>query len=162
VHVGCPVSFRPLVAGGCPPVGRDPPAHAPLSPRVGLVSRPPPPPASPAPSQKGVGRRRRASCPFSLLCPHSEHPADRSASVLWIVSGAPFLRSSGICPNLSAPRERLPRTGTAHRKHTSGVRGLAWEAYVLCWSGFPLQSVHRFESLRLSDMSNRLFVAVFS
>jgi hypothetical protein len=27
--------------------------------------------------------------------------------------------------------------------------------------GFPLQGVHRFESPRLSDMSNRLFVAVF-
>jgi hypothetical protein len=28
--------------------------------------------------------------------------------------------------------------------------------------GFPLQGVHQFESPRLSDMSNRLFVAVFS
>jgi hypothetical protein len=28
--------------------------------------------------------------------------------------------------------------------------------------GFPLQGVYRFESPRLSDMSNRLFVAVFS
>jgi hypothetical protein len=28
--------------------------------------------------------------------------------------------------------------------------------------GFPLQGVHRFESPRLSDVSNRLFVAVFS
>jgi hypothetical protein len=32
---------------------------------------------------------------------------------------------------------------------------------VACWSGFPLEGVHRFESPRLSDMSNRLFVAVF-
>jgi hypothetical protein len=31
---------------------------------------------------------------------------------------------------------------------------------VSCVSGFPLQGVHRFESLRLSDMSNHLFVAV--
>jgi hypothetical protein len=31
---------------------------------------------------------------------------------------------------------------------------------VVCWSDFPLQGVHRFESLRLSDMINRLFVAV--
>jgi hypothetical protein len=82
--------------------------------------------------------------------------------MLWIVSGALFLRSSGICLNLSAPRERLPRMGTARRKRTPGVRGLAWEVYVLCWSGFPLQGVHRFESSRLSDMSNRLFVTVFS
>jgi hypothetical protein len=52
--------------------------------------------------------------------------------------------------------------GTAHRKRTLGVRGLEWEAYVACWSSFPLQGVHRFESLRLSDMSNRLFVAVIT
>jgi hypothetical protein len=71
---------------------------------------------------------------------------DRSAGMLWIVSGALFLGSNGIYPNLSVPRERLPRTGTARRKRTPGVRGLAWEAYVSCWSGFPLQGVHRFES----------------
>jgi hypothetical protein len=33
---------------------------------------------------------------------------------------------------------------------------------VACWLGLPLQGVHRFESLRLSEMSNRLFVVVFS
>jgi hypothetical protein len=33
---------------------------------------------------------------------------------------------------------------------------------VAFWSGFPLHGVHRFESPRLSDMSNRLFVAVFT
>jgi hypothetical protein len=32
--------------------------------------------------------------------------------------------------------------GDRHKKRTSGVRGLAWEAYVLCWSNFPLQDVH--------------------
>jgi hypothetical protein len=89
-------------------------------------------------------------------------PMDWSAGVLWIVSRALFLGSSGICPNLSVPRERLPHMGTAHRKRTPGVRGLAWEAYVSCWSAFPLQRVHRFESPRLSDMSNRMFVAVFT
>jgi hypothetical protein len=87
---------------------------------------------------------------------------NRSANVLWIVSGALFLGSSGICLILSASHERLPRTGTARRKRTSGIRGLAWEVYVLCWSGFPLQGVHRFESPRLLDMSNRLFVAVIT
>jgi hypothetical protein len=30
------------------------------------------------------------------------------------------------------------------------------------WSDFPLHGVHRFESPRLSDMSNRLFVAVIT
>jgi hypothetical protein len=48
------------------------------------------------------------------------------------------------------------------RKRTLGVHGLAWEAYVSYWSGFPLQGVHRFESPRLSDMSNRLFVVVIT
>jgi hypothetical protein len=33
---------------------------------------------------------------------------------------------------------------------------------VACWLGFPLQGVHRFESPRLSYMSNRLFVAVIT
>jgi hypothetical protein len=42
--------------------------------------------------------------------------------------------------------ERLSRTGTARRKRTPGVHGLEWEAYVACWSDFPLQGVHRFES----------------
>jgi hypothetical protein len=58
-------------------------------------------------------------------------------------------REPFFCPNLSAPRERLPRTGTAGRKHTLGVRGLAWEVYVSSWSGFPLQGVHG-----LNDMIN--------
>jgi hypothetical protein len=54
---------------------------------------------------------------------------------------------------------RLPCTGTTYRKRTPDIRGLAWEAYVSCLSGFLLQGVHQFESARLSDMSNRLFVA---
>jgi hypothetical protein len=58
--------------------------------------------------------------------------------------------------------ERLSRTGTARRKRTPGVRGLEWEVYVVCWSSFLLQGVHRFKSPRLSDMSNRLFVAVIT
>jgi hypothetical protein len=37
--------------------------------------------------------------------------------------------------------------GTTHIKRTLGPHGLEWEAYVACWSGFPLQGVHRFESL---------------
>jgi hypothetical protein len=52
--------------------------------------------------------------------------------------------------------------GIAQRKRTLGVHGPEWEAYVACWSDFPLQGVHRFELLRLSDMSNRLFVSVIT
>jgi hypothetical protein len=62
--------------------------------------------------------------------------ADHSAG-LGVVSGALFLRSSRVRPTLLVACERLPRTGIARRKRTSGVCGLAWEAYVSCWSGFP-------------------------
>jgi hypothetical protein len=57
-----------------------------------------------------------------------------------------LLPGVGACFDFVEDSERLSRTGTAHRKHTPGVRGLKWEAYVACWSGFPLQGVHRFES----------------
>jgi hypothetical protein len=33
---------------------------------------------------------------------------------------------------------------------------------VACWSNFPLQGVHIFESSRLSGMNNCLFVAVIT
>jgi hypothetical protein len=52
----------------------------------------------------------------------------------------------GACFDFVGASERLSRTGTARRKRTPGVRELEWEAYVACWSGFPLQGVHRFES----------------
>jgi hypothetical protein len=40
--------------------------------------------------------------------------------------------SSRVHPTLLGQRERLPRTETACRKRTSGIRGLARIAYVLC------------------------------
>jgi hypothetical protein len=55
-----------------------------------------------------------------------------------VESGALFLESSSIHPTLLMTHERLARTGTARRKCMPGVRGLVWEAYVSCWSGFPL------------------------
>jgi hypothetical protein len=57
-----------------------------------------------------------------------------------------FSQEQCIHPTLLMTHERLPCTRTAHRKHMPGVRGMAWEAYVSCWSGFPLQGVHQFES----------------
>jgi hypothetical protein len=57
-------------------------------------------------------------------------PMDHSAG-LEVVLGALFLGSSRVCPTLLACK-RLSRTGTAHRKPTQGVRGLAWEVYVSC------------------------------
>jgi hypothetical protein len=71
--------------------------------------------------------------------------ADHSTG-LGVVSGALFLRSSRVRPMLLVACKRLPRMETARRKRTLGVRGLTWEAYVSCWSGFPLQGVHRLES----------------
>jgi hypothetical protein len=52
----------------------------------------------------------------------------------------------GACFDFVRASERLSRTGTAHRKCTSCVRGLECEAYMACWSDFPLQGVHQFES----------------
>jgi hypothetical protein len=57
-----------------------------------------------------------------------------------------FLRSSRVHPTLLMACKRLSCTGTARRKRMSGVCGLAWEAYVSCWSAFSLQGVHRFKS----------------
>jgi hypothetical protein len=60
--------------------------------------------------------------------------------------GSPSSRELWACSTRSMTRERLPRTGTARRKRTPGVRGLAWEAYVTCWSDFPLHGVPQFKS----------------
>jgi hypothetical protein len=76
--------------------------------------------------------------------------------------GSPSSQEQWACSTLLMTRERLPHTGTPRRKRTPNIRGLAWEAYVACLLGFPMHGVHRFESPRLSDMSNRLFVAVFT
>jgi hypothetical protein len=51
--------------------------------------------------------------------------------------GSTFSREQWICPTLLDQCERLSRMGTTRRKRTPGIRGLAWEAYMSCWSGFP-------------------------
>jgi hypothetical protein len=78
---------------------------------------------------------------------------------LWL---SRLLPGVAACFDFVGVSEKLPRTGTVRRKCTLGVSGLEWEAYMACCLGFPLQAVHRFESPRLSDMSNRLFVAVIT
>jgi hypothetical protein len=50
---------------------------------------------------------------------------DRSADVLWIVSGVIFLDSSSVHPTLLMASEILSCTWTARRKRACGVRGLA-------------------------------------
>jgi hypothetical protein len=66
---------------------------------------------------------------------------------LGVMSGALFLGSGRVHPTLLMAGERLPHTWTAHIKCTQGIRGLAWEAYVSCVSGFPcrvyIDSNHR-------------------
>jgi hypothetical protein len=54
---------------------------------------------------------------------------------LWL---SRLLPGVGACFDFVRASERLSRTGTARRKCMPGVRGLEWEAYVTCWSGFPL------------------------
>jgi hypothetical protein len=73
-----------------------------------------------------------------------------------------LLPGVGACFDFMGANKMLSHTGTVRRKHAPGMGGLEWEAYMACWSGFPLQGVHRFKSPRLSDMSNRLFVAVIT
>jgi hypothetical protein len=59
---------------------------------------------------------------------------DRSAGVLWIVLGALFLRSSRICPNLSASHEgllyvdhvRYVWSWTIHRLSMESVWYVGW------------------------------------
>jgi hypothetical protein len=62
---------------------------------------------------------------------------------LWL---SKLLPGVGACFDFVGASEKLSCTETTHRKRTLGVRGLEWEAYVACWSGFLLHGVHRFES----------------
>jgi hypothetical protein len=90
------------------------------------------------------------------LCPHCfigwlgrearYEPVDRSAARCGLCREPFFSGAVGACSTLSITCERLARTGTPHGKHTPGVCGLVWKTYVVCWSGFPLQGVHRFKS----------------
>jgi hypothetical protein len=70
-----------------------------------------------------------------------------------------FSREQWLYPSLLTMAQKVaicgPRDIRMVLDHTHTER----RKRVACWSGFPLQGVHRFESPRLSDMSNRLFVA---
>jgi hypothetical protein len=69
-----------------------------------------------------------------------------------------ILPGVGAYFNFVGASERLSRTGTDRRKRTSGHAWTGVGSICGMLVGFPLQGVHRFESPRLSDMSNRLFV----
>jgi hypothetical protein len=68
-------------------------------------------------------------------------------STYWRCSGESlFLGSSGIRPNLSVTHERLLYVD---HMRICMVEGHTWTEHgkhVACWSGFPLQGVHQFES----------------
>jgi hypothetical protein len=75
---------------------------------------------------------------------------------------SPFSQEQWLCPSLLMTMRKVAICGLHEicmvLDHTRTERGKR----VACWLDFPLQGVHRFESLRLSDMSNRLFVAVIT
>jgi hypothetical protein len=77
---------------------------------------------------------------------------------LWL---SRLLSGVGACLNFVGTSERL--------SYADHVRCMVWVdtqikhgRCMACWSGFPLQGVHQFESPRLSNMSNHLFVAVIT
>jgi hypothetical protein len=77
---------------------------------------------------------------------------------LWL---SRLLLGVGACFDFMGSSEWLSYTDDVRctvREHTQIKHG----GRMVCCSGFPLQGVHRFESLRLSDMSNRLFVTVIT
>jgi hypothetical protein len=49
--------------------------------------------------------------------------------------------------------EKVAIHGSCEIRMVEGHKWTKHGKHVACWSGFPLQGVHRFESLRLSDMS---------
>jgi hypothetical protein len=75
--------------------------------------------------------------------------------------GSHFSQEQWLCPSLLVTLRKVAICG---RREICMVEGHMWTErgkHVACWSGFLLHGVHRFKSPRLSDMSNRLFVAVF-
>jgi hypothetical protein len=70
-----------------------------------------------------------------------------------------FSREQCICRTLLTTLQKVVVRGPHEIRMVKGHMRTERGNHVACWSGFPLQYVHRFESLRLSDMSNCLFVA---
>jgi hypothetical protein len=119
----------------------------------------------------GPSKPSSLSSTDAWLCPHyfngwlgreiGYEPVDRSAGVLWVVLGALFLGSSDPTQFCCRLCERLLYVD--HMRYVWSRPYVNWAGKrVTCWSGFLLNGVHRFESSRLSDMSNRLFVPVIT
>jgi hypothetical protein len=73
----------------------------------------------------------------------------------------PFSREQWPYSTLSTTLRKVAICGPHEIRMVEGHTRTERGKRVACWSGFPLQGVHRFELPQLSDMSNRLFVAVF-
>jgi hypothetical protein len=76
--------------------------------------------------------------------------------------GSPFSREQWLSPLLLMMAEKVAICGSCEMRMFLDHMRTEHGKRVVCWSGFPLQGVHRFESPRLSDMNNRLFVTVIT
>ncbi len=73
--------------------------------------------------------------------------------------GSPFSQEQWSCSTLLMTTRKVAICGPHEIRMVEGHMQTERGKRVACWSGFPIQDVHRFESLRLLDISNRLFVA---
>jgi hypothetical protein len=73
--------------------------------------------------------------------------------------GSPSSQVQWICSNLLTTVWKADMCGPREIRMVVDHTWTEREKRVACWSGFSLHGVHRFKSPRLSDMSNRLFVA---
>jgi hypothetical protein len=66
---------------------------------------------------------------------------------------SPFSREQWLCPSLLMTSWKVVIRGPCEIRIVDGHTRTKHEKHMACWSGFPLQGVHRFESPWLSDMS---------
>jgi hypothetical protein len=88
-------------------------------------------------------------------------PVDQSAGVLWIVR-EPFFLEAVTLSNAIDDSRRVAICGPCEIRMVLDHMRTEHGKHVVYWSDFPLHGEHRFESPRLSDVSNCLFVAVIT
>jgi hypothetical protein len=76
--------------------------------------------------------------------------------------GSSFPREQWLCPLLLMTSQKVAMYGDRPKKAYAWRTWTDVENVRVMLVGFSLLGVHRFESLRLSDISNRLFVTVFT
>jgi hypothetical protein len=117
-------------------------------------------------------------CPISLVT-YRQHTLGLSTPLQWLCwkrnwggSRGPLNRAERWswehfflrAVHLSNPIDNSWKVSIGGPREIRMIEGHTWtecRKRVACWSNFPLQGVHQFESSRLSDMSNQLFVAIF-